>query len=146
MSPSDQSKLLAYVENGGCLIVGPGVPYLDAALMPASVLGQFVKQPGTVGLGKGQLIWAPTEAVPTIELPQPEYQCDQPAVEVTLLQRNGTTLLALANSAAQVHEAQMTFAGSRTFRPAWGEERVIQATDRTVFALPAYSVQIWEVT
>ncbi|HSD85020.1 MAG TPA: beta-galactosidase [Anaerolineae bacterium] len=144
MSPQDQSKLLAYVQNGGQLIVGPEMPYLDAALRPASVLGQSLQQPGTVAIGQGQLTWAPAEALASVPLPQPEYQCDQPLVEVTVQRRNGTTLLFLANSSAQPVDAQVMFDGSRTFRSAWGETQTKSGENSTKFSLPAYSVRIWE--
>jgi beta-galactosidase len=146
MSPSDQTKLLDYVQGGGRLIVGPGLPYLDATLKPASVLSQFFKQPGTIWLGKGQVTWAPTEALASLALPQPEYPCDQPLVEVVVQRCNGTTLLFLANPSAQHLDAQLTFAGARTFRSAWGEAPTIQAADSTTVSLRAYSMQIWEVT
>ena len=144
MSPQDQSKLLAYAQNGGHLIVGPGLPYLDAALQPASVLERYLKQPGTVSIGQGQLTWAPAEALASVPLSQPEYQCDQPMVEVSVQRRNGSTLLFLANSSAQDLEAQVTFAGSRTFRSAWGETQTKSGEDNATFTVPAYSVQIWE--
>ncbi len=145
MSPLDQSKLLAYVQQGGQLIIGPEMPYLDAALKPASVLGQYLKQPGTVLIGQGQLTWAPAEALPNIDLPQPEYQCDQPQVEVTVLRRNGTTLLALANSSAAGLESTLTFNGLRTFRSAWGDTQIKSGKNCATFATAAYSIQIWEV-
>ncbi|CAG0937711.1 beta-galactosidase [Thermoflexales bacterium] len=144
MSPQDQAKLLAYVQNGGQLIVGPGMPYLDAALKPASVLSQYLKQPGTITLGKGQLTWAPVEALANVPLPQPEYQCDQPLVEVAVQRRAGTTLLFLANSSAQPVEAQVMFDGSRTFRSTWGKTLTRSGESSAKFALPAYSIQIWE--
>ena len=145
MSPPDQAKLLAYVQNGGQLIVGPGMPYLDATLKPASVLSQYLKQPGTASIGQGQLMWAPAESLSRIALPHPEFQCDQPHVEVNVLRHDGTTLLALANSAAQALEAQVTFAGAHTFRSAWGEAQTKSSENAAVFSVPGYSVQIWEV-
>jgi beta-galactosidase len=146
MSPQDQAKLLEYVKQGGHLIVGPGLPYLDATLKPASVLSQYLKQPGSVALGHGQLTWSPAEALANIVLPQVEYQCDQPQVEVTILRRNGTTLLALANSSAVDLESTLIFGGGRTFRSAWGDAQIKSGKNRVTFSTPAYSVQIWEVT
>lgn len=146
MSPSDQSKLLAYAQRGGHLIVGPGMPYLDAALKPASVLSQYLKQPGTASIGQGRLTWAPAEMLAGIGLPTPEYQCDQPQVEVMVMRYNGTTLLALANSSARDLEAQVTFAGSRTFRSVWGKAQTLAANHQAAFSPAAYSIQIWEVT
>ncbi len=144
MSPQDQTKLLAYMQNGGHLIVGPGMPYLDAALQPASVLEHYLKQPGTVSIGQGQLTWAPAEALANVPLPQPEYQCDQPLLEISVQRGNGSTLLFLANSSAQDLEAQVTFDGSRTFRSAWGETQTKSGENNATFIVPAYSVQIWE--
>jgi hypothetical protein len=108
-------------------------------------LGQYLKQPGTVTIGKGRLTWAPADRLSSVELPSPEYHCDQPPVEVAVQRCNGTTLLFLANSSAQDLEAQLTFAGARTFRSAWGDPHTLSSEDRAAFTVPAYSVQIWEV-
>jgi len=145
MSPHDQSKLLTYVQNGGHLIVGPGLPYLDATLKPASVLSQYLKQPGTVSIGQGQLTWALAEALSNIVLPATEYQCDQPVVEVMVLRRNGTTLLALANSSGVDLESTLTFTGTRKFRSVWCDAPIKSGQSHAAFATAAYSIQIWEV-
>ncbi len=145
MSPPDQAKLLAYVQQGGHLIIGPGMPYLDATLKPASILGQYLKQQGTVAFGPGQLTWAPAETLSHIVLPQAEYQCDQPQVEVNVLRRNGTTLLALANSSSIDLDSTLTFGGTRTFQAVWSAAPSVQTAKRVIFSTPAYSVQIWEV-
>jgi hypothetical protein len=79
-----------------------------------------------------------------VPLPQPEYQCNQPLVEVVVQRGNGSTLLFLANSSAQDLAAQVTFAGSRTFRAAWGETQTKSSENSAAFLVPAYSVQIWE--
>lgn len=145
MSPADQSKLLAYAQNGGHLIVGPGVPYLDATLKPVSVLGQYLKQPGTVAIDRGRLTWAPAQMLANLPLPQPEYQCDQSRVELAVQRHNGHTLLFLANSSEQPLEARLTFNGPRTFHSAWGEASSVQASDSATFSLRGYAMQIWEV-
>jgi beta-galactosidase len=146
MSPQDQTKLLEYMQQGGNVIMGPALPYLDTTLKPASVLGQYLKRPGTVSIGKGRLTWAPADALSSIVLPQPEYQCNQPLVEVAVHRRDGTALLFLANSAAQDLDANVSFAGSRTFRSAWGTAQIKSSKSSVIFAMPAYSIQIWEVT
>jgi beta-galactosidase len=151
MSPQDQSKLLAYAQSGGHVIVGPGLPYLDAALKPASVLGQHLTRPGTVSLGQGKLTWAPAQDLANIVLPQPEFQCDQPLVEINVLRRdssrrNGTSLLALANSSDLELDCTLTFGGARTFRSAWGETRTKAGERSATFRVTGYSVQVWEVS
>ncbi len=146
MSPQDQAKLLAYTQNGGHLVVGPGIPYLDTVLKPASVLGQYLKQPGVVPFGKGQLTWAPAEALSSVPVPPPEFQSDQPLIELSLLRRDGTALLVLANSSGTDLDTTLMFSGVRTFRSAWGRAQFVQAADRVIFSAPAYSVQIWEVS
>jgi hypothetical protein len=78
-------------------------------------------------------------------LPAPEFQCDQPLVEVNVLRRNGVTLLALVNSSGSALESTLTFAGARTFRPVWGDARTKTGAGRAVFHTAAYSIQIWEV-
>ncbi len=149
MSPQDQPPLIDYVRDGGHLIVGPGMPHLDAALKPASVLDQYLQHPGAVSIGKGKLTWVTTTDLARINgeaLPMPEYQCDQPLVEVLVHRCNGVTLLALANSSATARSATLTFAGARTFQAAWGETQTVHAENSVVFPLSAYSIQIWEVS
>jgi beta-galactosidase len=146
MSVADQSKLLEYVKQGGHLIVGPGLPYLDAMLKPASVLSQYLKQPGTVSIGQGRLTWAPAKILGSVLLPTPDYQCDQPLVELTVLRRENTTLLALANSSADDLESTLNFTGTREFRSVWCDASSKSGQGRATFATAAYSIQIWEVT
>ncbi len=146
MALPDQQKLLAYVQNGGHLIVGPGMPYLDATLKPASVLGQYLKQPSTVPIGQGQLTWAPAEALANLNLPTPEFQCDQAPVEINVLRRNGTTLVALANSTGNDLECALTFTGAREFRTVWGAAQSKHGEGQADISLAAYAVQIWEVS
>ena len=125
--------------------VGPGMPYLDAALKPVSVLSQYLKQPGTLSIGQGQLTWAPADALSNIVLPAPEYQCDQPLVEVIMLRRDGTNLLTLANSSGADLESTLTFTGTREFRSVWCDAPNKSGQGRATFATAAYSIQIWEV-
>ena len=114
-------------------------------LKPASVLSHYLRQPGTVAIGQGQLTWAPAEALSNVVLPAPEFQCDQPLVEVTVLRRNGTTLLALANSSAVDLDSTLTFTGARTFQSAWCDAPSKSGQGYATFATAAYSIQIWEV-
>jgi beta-galactosidase len=83
MDAGNQAKLLAYVEQGGQLVIGPGLPYLDPALQPQEVLKQYVKQPGKTEIGAGSLWWLGhteiQEAVETLT-DASEYRCDDPEV------------------------------------------------------------------
>ena len=62
-----------------------------------------------------------------------------------MLRRNGTTLLALANSSGIDLDSTLTFAGTREFRSVWCDAPIKSGQGRATFATTAYSIQIWEV-
>jgi len=147
MNAEDQQRLLAYARAGGHLLLGPGMPYLDAALRPCRVFGEHLETPGTVQIGSGCLTWVEEDTLPTIltkHLPPVEYRCDQPAVHLSLHRNNGQALLFAANPTNTSLETRLHFSGRRTFDPAWGASQALQGEGAVPLALPAYSVQIWE--
>ncbi len=148
MDADDQRCLMEYVQRGGHLVVGPGMPYLDPALKPASVFGQVIQSPGTVAIGNGHFTWVETHKLAAMAddwLPCAEYPCDQPLVDLAVLRRNDVTLLFLANPTAQPLDATVTFESARALRAAWGEAATLSAAPSHTFTLNAYSIQIWEI-
>lgn len=147
MNAEDQQRLLAYARAGGHLLLGPGMPYLDAALKPCRVFGEHLETPGTVQIGSGCLTWVDEDTLPTVlakHLPPVEYRCDQPAVHLSLHRNNGQALLFAANPTSAPLETRLHFSGRRTLRPAWGASQALHGEGAVPLALPAYSVQIWE--
>src|SRR6185503_726735 len=119
MDIGDQRRLLQYVEAGGTLLIGPEMPYLDPVLQPGSVLGQYLKSPGTVSVGHGRIVWVPTprlESELTPFLPQPEYRCTAPQVDLAVHQDGQRALLFAANPSTAPVEARLMFDGPRVLR------------------------------
>src|SRR5690606_7935942 len=56
-----QQRLGDWVEQGGRLLIGPGLPTLDPNLDPCALLAAGVKAPGVTAIGKGELIWTATD-------------------------------------------------------------------------------------
>ena len=52
LSPDVQSKLLAYVEKGGTVVLGPKLPHLDTTFTPCEVLKSKVLASASTPLGK----------------------------------------------------------------------------------------------
>lgn len=148
MDGNDQQRLLQYVEAGGTLLVGPGLPYLDPALQPRRILAEFLEKPGEARIGQGRLIWVEQSVIsPTLEqlIPPGEYSCDKPEVGLVVHRSPTTTLLFLANPTPVALESTLLFQGVRTFRSAIGPAQTTQGVNQIALNLPAYSVQIWEV-
>jgi len=148
MDTLDQEHLLAYVQAGGHLLVGPGMPYLDTALQPCEVIGAYLKEPGTVEVGQGRITWAPQHEVEQLIkciVPAADYRCAHPAVDLALHHSPEHTLLFCANPGAQTIETSLHFRGKRLFQSAWDSGHRCHAQDRLPITLAPYSVQIWEV-
>jgi beta-galactosidase len=147
MDADDQRRLLQYVEGGGTLLVGPEMPYLDPSLRPAHVLGEYLQAPGTAKVGRGRLIWVPPpdlEGALAALLPQPEYRCAPPDVDLSVHRSNGCTLLFAANPTPALVETRLMFAGHRRLRSAWGTAQTMEGKETVTLRVPAYTVQIWE--
>lgn len=50
-----QEKLMAYVQRGGRLVIGPIVPYLDMDMRPGTVFGRYLEGAGKREVGWGSL-------------------------------------------------------------------------------------------
>src|SRR5581483_10648554 len=66
MDADDQQHLLAYVQNGGHLLLGPGMPYLDPALQPCKILGGYLTEPGFAEVGRGKITWVQQHEVESL--------------------------------------------------------------------------------
>lgn len=148
MNEEDQVRLLAYVEQGGQLVLGPGLPYLDPALRSCEVLQKYLTQPGKTEIGRGSVWWVSQQEVPTAveRLASPgEYRCDDPQVQLVLQKNAEHTLLFLANPTACPRETLLRFSGSRCLRSVWGEPCNRSEEGAIAMQLEPYTVQIWEV-
>ena len=149
MSADDQQPLLEYARNGGALVVGPGMPYLDEHLRPKRVLAEHAMDPGEVSFGAGHLVWASDQDVTewVRRLVQPaEFQVDDTRLEVVPHHHEDQTLLFVSNPTPQPIGTTLRFEGERTFSSAWAERRGEQARDELAVELRPYSVDIWAVS
>lgn len=148
MSKEDQANLLAYAEQGGQLILGPGVPYLDPALQPCEVLKKYIEAPGKTEVGLGCIWWVSQQEVQaTVDaLASPgEYQCDDPQIQLILQKNAEHTLLFVANPGELQKETVIRFPGRRRLRKVWKEECNRSGEGAIALPLEPYTVQIWEV-
>lgn len=151
MDTADQQRLLEYVAQGGCLILGPGVPYLDSNLRPSSVLSSVLHEPGEATLGDGRIIWAPPSSLAaalTEHLPSPTIRWDAPEVDVVEHVGEKERLLFIANPSEQTQHVTISFTTPRRLSPAWavpggGAATKTRDTQLTLILAP-YTIQIWE--
>ena len=123
MDAIDQQRLLNYVEAGGFLIIGPGVPYLDSLMQPCSVLSKVIQEPGEVAFGCGKIICVPTEALAATlarHLPAPSIRWDAPEIDVVEQTHERQRLLFIANPTEQTQQVTLSFDTSRLLVPVWG--------------------------
>ena len=148
MDKEDQARLLAYVEQGGQLVLGPGVPYLDPFLQPCQVLKKYIEAPGQTEIGLGSIWWISQQEVQaTVDAlaHSGEYRCDDPQIHLVAQQNEEHTLLFAANPTARQRETAVRFPGSRRLRRVWKEACHDPEGETTVLRLDPYTVQIWEV-
>jgi hypothetical protein len=148
MDVADQRKLLAYVEAGGQVVIGPGLPYADPTLRLPGVLGQLLDAPGKAALGKGWLLWAETAELASLvaTLTQPAaFRCDDPEVDLTTLRKGEQTLLYIANPTDMARTAVLRFDGRRRLQAIWNGEHDLECEGTVSLELPPYRAMIWEV-
>lgn len=148
MDADDQLRLLAYVEQGGQLMIGPGVPYLNPALLPCEVLSKYVHEAGRTEIGAGSIWWISQEDIPAtvgMLVESGAYWCEDTMVKLVLQTSNEHSLLFVANPTALVREVALHFQGEQSLRRVWGEACVRSGNGVLIMELEPYSVQIWEV-
>jgi beta-galactosidase len=150
MDVEDQSRLLKYVEQGGQLVIGPGIPYLTPALTPSEeVLAHHIQTSGMTAIGAGYAWWLGQDELPaTLQalLTTPgEYRCEDSQVEVVVHTDQRQTLLFIANPTNTVRETPLRLPVPQDLRCVWGEAQSYFGVLRAPITLAPYSVQIWEV-
>jgi beta-galactosidase len=148
MDAEDQRRLLAYVEQGGQLIIGPGIPALDPALHPCEVIKKYVNTTGKTALESGNIWWVPqNEIAATLEgiLIAEAFQCDNPNVQLALHQNARHRLLFITNTSSRAQEAMLSFPDRWQLHQVWGTERIATAATTLTLKIKPYTVQIWEV-
>ncbi len=128
MDADDQLRLLAYVEQGGQLMIGPGVPYLDPALVPCEVLSKYVHEAGRTAIGAGSIWWVSQERRSCNGRDvggSGEYWCEDTKVKLVLQTNEEHSLLFVANPTDLAREIALHFQGERSLRNVWGEPCVL---------------------
>ncbi|HEV8194052.1 MAG TPA: beta-galactosidase [Ktedonobacterales bacterium] len=147
MDADDQRKLLDYAAEGGCLIIGPGVPYLDSAMHPCSVLREVVQEPGEVAHGRGRIILIPSDeraAALAQRLPAPTVRWNAPDVDVIEQVGEMQRLVFVANPNDRVQRVTISFEAPRRLSPVWSSSTEATRGMRLTLDLAPYTVQIWE--
>lgn len=148
MDAEDQAHLLAYAEQGGQLVIGPGLPYLDPALSPCEVLQKVVTEPGKTRVGAGCIWWVSQEQVPgTVDaLSSPSaFWCDDMQVRLVQQTNKDHTLLFVANPTASPRKTIIHFLGTHRLQRVWGGACAFVGEGEIPITLEPYTVQIWEV-
>ncbi len=143
-----QRRLLEYAQAGGVVIIGPGLPYLDAALHPCGLLAEHLTAPGSARIGDGLLVWCAAEDLAPVlaeAVPPPLVRCVAGPLEATLHQRGTDALLFVANPSADMQTGQLEWAEPRRLRQLWPIAAAEASAAPTALTLPPYSVHIWEV-
>jgi beta-galactosidase len=149
MDAADQQKLLDYVAQGGCLLIGPGVPYLDSHLRPCTILSDVAQQPGENAWGTGKLIWVATDALAEVfpsVMPSPHLRWDAPAVDVVEHVHHDRRLVYVANPQMQPQDVTITSQVAYHYQPAWASGAAPQHGNQLTLTLAPNSIQIWEAT
>ncbi|HEU5199066.1 MAG TPA: hypothetical protein VFU32_05490, partial [Ktedonobacterales bacterium] len=146
MDAADQQRLLDYVAAGGCLIIGPGVPYLDSNLHPCSVLSAVAPESGEVAFGSGRIIVAPADGLAALaqRLPSPTLQWDAPEVDVVEQVGQTQRLLFVANPHNRTQQVTITFEMSRRLTPVWAGSSKASCGTQLTLDLAPYTIQVWE--
>jgi len=149
MDAVDQQRLLTYAEEGGCLIIGPGVPYLDSLLQPCSVLSKVIQEPGEVAVGCGKIIYVPTGGLASAlanYLPAPTIRWDTPEIDVVEQVNGQQRLLFIANPTEHAQQVTLAFDVSRVLIPVWGGQTSASRGTGLTVELAPYTIQIWEAS
>ncbi|NOK60050.1 MAG: hypothetical protein GFH27_549291n243 [Chloroflexi bacterium AL-W] len=147
MDINDQRHILAYIESGGTVVVGPGLPYTDPTLTQTGILNQFLDAPGVANIGAGRLIWAETAELPDLVgdlVPEPAFRSADPSIDLAVMCDDEQILLFAANPTDSTCATTLQFNGSYTLRAAWQNTETLQGHDSVALTLPPYSVHIWE--
>lgn len=148
MDAGDQQRLLNYVAEGGCLILGPGIPYLDSNLHSCSVLDAVAQAPGETAFGCGHIIWAKSDALSTVlaqRLPSPTLCWDAPDVDVVEQVGEKRRLLFIANPSERDQHVTITFDTPRRLYSVWGDSSKTFCSPQLILDLAPYTIQVWEV-
>lgn len=144
------AKILAYVQAGGILIIGPGIPYLDQTMKPYHPFAQFDfgNPPEPAGYGKGQIYLAfdPQSLFQVIHKLGIKGDFVGEGVEVTsfIHPETGRKLIFAANPGEISRDAKIRFCGKLSFKALINCSDVM-GSDTIQFPIKGYTVCAWEV-
>ena len=146
MGEQDQKKLIRYAEQGGELVIGPGVPYLNEKFKPCAILRDRLSKSDVASpIGKGSIRLLPDgselDADPLRKLC--DYRSDNRSVEITVHHRGTRCLLFAANVSSAPEGMALSFRGKRKFTGKWNAADMA-GEDQVRALLKPYSVSVWE--
>jgi beta-galactosidase len=146
MDRDEQEKLIQYVEDGGHLIIGPGVPYIDTNMDSCTVLLDFINFNREELKGSVTLIEHPAESekyLNKIGLNK-EFDVSQKEVELVVYEGNGRKLLFMANPTNNFYDVTLLFNGDKVLKAALNASDVFGKGAVSISIAP-YKVMVWEV-
>jgi beta-galactosidase len=141
MSRETQEKLVTFLREGGTLVFGPEVPYLDENMQRCSIVGEYLSSEAV----RERAIFMP-EPASLPDLPEllsklgitPRVRVNDPTIDVTVHQFDSRHLIYLANPSAEHKTVSLTPGGR--FRDHWTGETL---TANAIF-LPSYVIRVLE--
>ena len=149
MDEGDQTTLLAWVEGGGRLVIGPVAPAFDPYLRPTEGIAAVLAGKARSNYGRGEIVLMNScELAPYMEEsePPPRLRPSRGEIQFSLHHLNGSDLLYAANPTAQPLSDTLTGTGKFTLKPVWGGGTEIAGDGSVDISLPPYTVHIWNVT
>ncbi len=146
MDTQEQEKLLSFVDQGGHLVIGPGLPARDAAMLPATVLANHIQAPGSRSYGAGKItLLSKLDSESAKDVLRPEIRnsilADNPNVRLTI--REGSpTLVFLANPTGNAQNTVLT--SPRLLQGLWNVPEEIRKSPVATEVKP-FTIQVWEV-
>lgn len=148
MDESAQQKIIQYVKEGGTVIAGPGLPYLNTDMGYTDYFKGIKKGENIIGNGKIYYIDDYKDIIEIIERLdiEREYTLSNSNLELSLFKStdDANDLLFVANPTDEEITSQICFSGIRKFKNAWKAED-ISGVDKVEIRLKPYSIKIWEV-
>lgn len=143
------AKFLQYVQQGGVLIIGPGIPYLDSNMKTYHAFAKFDLDNNSpvTKYGDGRIIFLkkPNSVLDFIRELNIRSEFMGHGVEVTsFYSPTGRKLVFAANPNKQMIRANIRFSGERFFK-ALINCNDIKGRDSIVFNIKGYTVCAWEV-
>ncbi|MGJ7046201.1 beta-galactosidase [Thermoanaerobacterium thermosulfurigenes] len=148
MDESAQKKIIEYVKNGGIVIMGPGIPYLNTDMQYTDYFNNIKIGENILRNGKIYYINNPIDIVEILNMLKirREYRSSNKDIELSLFKstENRNDLLFLANSTDNEINTNIVFDGYKKFKNAWNAVDLC-GNEKIEITLEPYSIKVLEV-